>query len=126
MVALEPAQRLRELPHRDSSIAPVRADLRHQEDVIPPVDERFSHALFALPLVVFPSVVHERDAGVDRGVHDADRFALRSNQPQMIPAQPERADSLGRPAERALGNLATGCARSGCAPSLLRRHRRGP
>src|SRR5436309_1460958 len=68
----------------------MRADLSHQEDAIAPIADRLAHDLLGLAVVVFPRVVHERDAGVNRGVHDSDAFARRCGFGDVITAQANR------------------------------------
>jgi hypothetical protein len=47
-------------------------DLGHQEYPVPiAVLERLAHPELALALVVVPAIVHEGDAAIDRGAHDA-------------------------------------------------------
>ena len=57
VVGPQTPQRLLELAHGDRRIAAVRADLRHQEDRVPPVGDGAPHAALALPFVVLPGVV---------------------------------------------------------------------
>ena len=90
IVGLEAAQRFLELPHRDPRVASVRADLGHEEHAIAAIGDGAAHPDFALVLVVFPGVVHERDAGVDRGVDDLDALAEPRDPAEMVAAEPER------------------------------------
>src|SRR6185503_12108789 len=104
VIGLQPAQRLFELPHRLAPVAAVRTHLRHQEDLVPAAGERLAHDFLRLAVVVFPRVVHERDAGVDRGPDDADAFALGCFR-DVIAAESERRDEDARRAKRPTWNL---------------------
>ena len=73
MVGLQSAQRILELAHRDFGATSVRADLRHQKDLVAPADERLAHALFTQSRVVVPGVVHERDAAIHCGLDESGR-----------------------------------------------------
>jgi hypothetical protein len=64
-----------ELPHRFPSSAAVRAQLRHHERFLAATVEPLAHQLFAAAVVIFPGVVHEGDAGVERGMDEAYGFA---------------------------------------------------
>src|SRR5687768_4759772 len=106
VVGLQTTQRVLELAHPDLRVAPMRAHLRHQEDPIPTTDERLAHALLALPVVVFPGVIHEGDPRVDGLMDDAGRFLLRGYGPEVIAAESNGRDVLSRAAkgaERYLG-----------------------
>ena len=72
---LEALERLVELGSRGLLGAPV--DLRHQEGLLSiAVSQGLAHALFALAAVVVPTVVHERDARIERAADDADAVVL--------------------------------------------------
>jgi hypothetical protein len=66
--------------------------------------ERLPHPLFAFAVMVFPRIVHERDAGVDRLVHNANRLGLRVDESEMIAAEPDDGDVRAGVAERAAGD----------------------
>lgn len=74
VIGFKATQRIFKLFHRNLFVALVCADLRHQEYFVASPDESLAHVLFALTLVVLPSVVHEVDAGVSRFLNDAKRF----------------------------------------------------
>ena len=46
----------------------------------------------ALAVMVFPRIVHEGDARIDRFVDDADRLGLRVDEPEVIAAEPDDGD----------------------------------
>src|SRR6185295_16372045 len=81
------------------------ADLGHQEHAIPAVRERFAHDVFRRAVVVLPRVVHERDAGVDRRVRDADAFALGACHRQVIAAETEGRHAYAGRTKGTLWNL---------------------
>ena len=85
-ICAQPAQRIFQHPHRDPTISAVRADLRHQKDAIAAADESAPHPLFGTAIVVFPGVVEEVDAGVDRFVRDALRLFVGRRRRQRIAA----------------------------------------
>ena len=92
VVGLQSPQRLFELAQRRPSVAPVRADLRHQENFFAPPTERLAHQLLAVAFVVLPRVVHEGEARVNRLVRDADGLALRLRHAEVVAAERERRD----------------------------------
>jgi len=94
VVGLQPPQRLLELPHRSPGIAAVRADLGHQEHAVATILDRLPHPHLALAVVILPRVVEERDAGIDRGVHDLDGFAFGADLADVVPAERQRRDEL--------------------------------
>ena len=75
MIGLEPAQRFLELLHRDFRVAPVRADLRHEEHALAAIGNRAPHPRFAFVFVILPRIVQERDARIDGRVDDTGRLA---------------------------------------------------
>src|SRR5438034_809617 len=86
-------------------VAAVRAHLRHEEHAVAAILQRASHSFLALPVVVFPRVVHEGDASVDRFVHDPRRFALGLHLPEVKAAQRHDGDLLIEVSpERSRGN----------------------
>ncbi len=105
IVGLQAPQRVFELPHRDLGVAPVRADLRHEEDLVATIDDRPAHALLAEPVVVVPGVVEEGDARADGGVHQAHGRLVRLRHAQVPAAQTDARHALSGAAERAHGNF---------------------
>src|SRR5271169_6893278 len=72
-VRLQTLQGFDDLPGRGSLRAPV--ELRHEENALSvAIAESLAHPALALPIVVVPAVIHERDPPVDRAADDADRF----------------------------------------------------
>ena len=105
VVGLEPLERLLELAHRHARVAPVGADLGHQEDTLAPIRDGAAHADLALVFVIFPGVVHERDAGIDRGVDEAGSLADRLDIAEVIATEPEcRNRHICMTAERTQGD----------------------
>ena len=92
----------------DFRVAAVRADLRHEEHLATAAGERLAHAHFTLALVILPRVVHERDAGVDRRMDDADRFTLGPDGDEMKSAEPQRGDEFAGSPERSARDV-DGC-----------------
>jgi len=66
VIGPEPSKRLLEHAEGELAAAPVRADLRHQENLVAPPLERLAQPVLGLAVVVLPAVVEERDAGIDR------------------------------------------------------------
>ncbi len=104
-VGLQTAERLFELTHRLAPPAAVRAQLRHQEHVVAPIGDGLAHQRLRSTIVIFPGVVHERDAGIDGGVHETDGFALALERAEVVPAETERRHVRSRVAERAQRNV---------------------
>ena len=106
VVRPEPTQRLLEHAHRRLRVAPVRADLGHEEDLLPPaVGERFPHARLAQAVVVLPRVVHERDARVHGAMQQRGRLALGADPAEMVSAESERGHGLAGATKGSTGNL---------------------
>src|SRR5437867_8496910 len=101
-IGLQSPQRFVELPRRLSLRAPV--DLRHQEHLVTvSVAQRLPRADLALPLVVVPRVVHEVDAAIDGGAHDAKRELLvYGRQSEMPAADADWRYSFSRLSEKAI------------------------
>lgn len=77
VVGLEAAQGFIELFERGFFRATV--DFGHEENLVAvAIAQRFAHAGFAdaVAVVVIPAVVHEGEAAVDGGAHDADAFGF--------------------------------------------------
>jgi hypothetical protein len=105
VVGAEAAEGLLELSHRRLRVATVRAHFRHEKDALaPPLRQRFPHALLAFAVVVFPRVVHERDAGVDRLMDNASGLGLRVDDSEVIAAESEDGDVGAGAAEGASGD----------------------
>jgi hypothetical protein len=77
---------------------------RHQEDPVAAPFQRLAHEAFALAVVILPGVVHEGDAGVDGGVHDADGGPPRLDLAEVVPAKAERRHLHAGGAQRAHRN----------------------
>jgi hypothetical protein len=84
----------------------VRADLRHQEDIVATVYDRFADDLFAPAVVVFPGIVDERDARIDRGVHDLDRLTLIAHEAEVVASKRERTYLLSCATKRSTRDFA--------------------
>jgi hypothetical protein len=86
MIRLQPPQALVEHLHRQRRIAPMRTNLRHQEDLVATPLKPFAQPVLRLPPVVLPAVVEKRDAPVHSAMDNLDRrlFILRGT--QMMPA----------------------------------------
>ncbi len=82
VIDLQPAQRFIHLARCRFLGASIY--LGHQKRPLPvAVPQRFPHADLALPLVVIPRIVHEREAAVDRCPHDANALVLILYFPDM-------------------------------------------
>src|SRR5262245_30216371 len=82
----------------------MRADLGHQEDAIASIRDRPPHSPLAFAVVVFPGVVEEVDAGVQRLVNDSDRGRGRSGLAEVIAAESHDGHRIRCPSERPAGN----------------------
>jgi hypothetical protein len=118
MVGLQPPERVFELAHRDLRIPSVGADLGHQEHAIATISDRGAHPDLAFVLVVFPRVVEESHARVNRSVHHANALAGGLDAAQVIPAKREcRNGHVGVAPERTKRNH--GAARSKLEAALV-------
>ena len=104
IIGAQASQRLLELAHRHLRVAPMRADLRHQEHLVAPVFNCAAHPLFAVAVVVFPRVVQEIHARVERRVHDAHRLSNGVRHPQVISAETDDGYEVGIASERTTGD----------------------
>ncbi len=93
-VGLEPAKGFVQLPLRFPPGAAV--DFGHEEYLVPvSVAERLPHAHFADTTVVVPGVVHEVDAVVHGGMHDADsELFVEHGQSQVPPPDTDGGNLL--------------------------------
>ena len=106
IVGAQAPQRVFELAHRDSGVAAVRADLRHQEHTVTAVRDRLGPCAVSLEtIVVVPGVVHERDAGIDRSMGEPHRGAVGIRHPEVPAAEAEARDAFTRSAERPGGDI---------------------
>ncbi len=86
MVRLQTAQRFLQHAQAERLIAPVRADLGHQEHALANALQPAPHPFFALAAVVFPTIVEGCDAAVYRFAHQAHRSRLIFGIPQVVSA----------------------------------------
>ena len=86
------------------------AVLGHEEDPLsPPVHgEGPAHELLGAPVVVVPRVVEEGDALIQGGVHEADRFQVVLDGPDVPASDPDNRDPLAGAAQEARGNARGG------------------
>src|ERR1700722_12048103 len=101
MIGLESAQRFFEHPHRQRLIAPVRANLRHQENLVALSFEARAHPDFAFPAMIFPAIVEEIDPAVDRLRNQADGRLLVFGIAQMVPSESQSRNADACFSERA-------------------------
>ena len=87
----------------------MRANLAHQERLRAPPFESFAHPFFTASIVIFPGVVHEVHAGVQRLMHDANGFRLRPTTPKLLPPKPssETATPLRPKGRRGISPVGT-------------------
>jgi hypothetical protein len=65
----------------------------HEEDLVAPAPgEGLAHDLLALAVVVLPRVVHERDAGIHRLLHEAHGFPHAVHRTEVVAAQADDGD----------------------------------
>jgi glyoxylase-like metal-dependent hydrolase (beta-lactamase superfamily II) len=108
VVRAQPPERVLELAHGDLAVAPVRADLRHQERLLATAGEGLAHSLFAHAVVVVPRVVEERDARVDGLVHQADGVGVGLRHDHVPAAHAENRHAHAGAAERTGRNVGGG------------------
>ena len=90
MIRLQPRQRLLEHLHRQAAIAPMRADLRHQKNLVALPLQRRAHPSFGFSAVIFPAVIEKGHASIDRPMHNVDRGFLVRCLADVMPTQPQR------------------------------------
>src|SRR5689334_10853767 len=84
----------------------MRAHLRHQEDLVPTTLERPAQQVFGLAVVILPTVVEERDAGVHGFVDEPDRVVDAGQIAEVVTADSERRHLDAGTAERPSWDLA--------------------
>ena len=82
--------------------------LRHQEDALALTFERFAHPDFGFAAMVFPTVVEERHASINRAIHNFLSRWLIFGIAQVMTAQAKRRDLYSSFAEPSKGNLCHG------------------
>ena len=70
----------------------MRADLRHQKELLALTLQAFAHPDFGFAAMVFPTVIEEVNAAVDRAVHNCLSRLLVLSIAQMMSAQAKRRD----------------------------------
>ena len=105
MVGLQTLERLVELAHGYRLVAAVRAHLGHEEDPVAPAFESLAHPVFTLAVVVFPGIIEEIHARVDRLVDDGDGFLQGRGTAQAVAADADDGKRLLGPAERFMRDL---------------------
>src|SRR3954464_14332560 len=92
MVGLQSAERLLKHLHRQIFVSTMRTNLGHEEDAVAPPFQRSTHPDFGFAAMIFPAVVEEIHARVDRAVHDSVRRRLILSVAKVMSAQAERGD----------------------------------
>ncbi len=82
----------------------MRADLRHQKHLAAPVFDGAPPPLLAGAVVVFPRVVEEVDARIERRVHEAHGLGNRLRNADVISAETDDGDEVWMTSERAARN----------------------
>jgi hypothetical protein len=103
VIGPQPAQRLVQHAHREGGVAPVRAHLGHQQDLLPTSRRREGppHPVLAATVVVLPAVVEEGDAAVDGFADDAVRLGEAGRVAEVVSADGEGRDLHAGLAQRA-------------------------
>ena len=104
MICLEAVQGLFEHAEREVFVAAVRADLRHQENLIALATEGSAHPVLGFTAMVFPAVVKEIDSAIDRLMDEASGGGLVFRITQMMATKAERGYLKAGPAETPPGN----------------------
>ena len=104
VVGLQPPQRLLEHLHRPLAPparqrVPVRANLRHQENLVPRPLERMPHPLLRAPAVVVPGILEKIHPAFDRPLRDPPGLFNALRRAKRLPADAEHADHFVMPAE---------------------------
>ena len=105
MVRLKALQRLVKLLHGHVLAAAVRADFRHEKDLVALALERGAHPFLAAALVIFPGVVEKVHAGVDGFVRDLDGVVLGRRVAEAETADADDRHFFSGFAERLLGDF---------------------
>src|SRR5579884_4089175 len=87
VIGFQAAQRFFELLHGDFFIPAVGAHFGHEHHVVALALERVSDPFFALAVVIFPGVVEEVDAGIERAIDDLFRRVLVFGGSDVIAAE---------------------------------------
>ena len=90
MICLEAVQGLFEHAECEVLVAAVCADLRHEENLIALAAERGAHPVLGFTAMVFPAVVEEIDAAIDRLMDEAGGGGLVFRVAQMMAAKAQR------------------------------------
>ena len=115
MVGLQPSQGFFQHGHGQGCTAPMRADLGHQEDLVPTALETAPEPILCPAVPVLPTVVEKRDSRVDRLMDQLDRKVDGLGVAQMVATHSECGNLYVRPSERPLRNL------TGTRPAIWRR-----
>ena len=86
------------------------AELRRQDDPVPPPAERLTEERLALPVAVALGRVEERDADLERRVDDRARPASSTRRPKLLQPRPTTETSSVEEADKETGG--DGVARS--------------
>src|ERR1700676_611839 len=86
MISLQASQRFFKLAHGDILVASMRTDLRHHDGAVPPALECATQPLLAQALMIFPGIVEEVHAGIQRLIYDLGGFSLAVHRAQVISA----------------------------------------
>jgi hypothetical protein len=76
-----------------------------RKDLIAPASERLAHQLFAAAIVIFPGVVHKRDALINGLLHQPDGLAIIFNLTDMIAAEADGGNLHASATQRAQRNF---------------------
>src|SRR5207248_1121767 len=71
MIGAQTAQRLVEHLQGEGGAPAMRADFRHEKDLVAAASKRPPHPLLGLAGVVFPAIVEKPDAGIDGAMNKA-------------------------------------------------------
>ena len=106
VIGLQPPQRLLEHRKGEPPAPAVRADLGHEDDLVPPTPECPPEQVFRLAVVIFPGVVEEGDAGIHRLVDEADRLVRGGEIAEVVTAHTQGRHLGARTTQRSPGDIA--------------------
>ncbi len=106
MIGLQTAERFVQHAHGDVLIAPMRADLGHQDHLVAFPLERVAEPHFTFAVVIIPGVVEEVDSGIDRFGNDAVGDVIAFRAAQMVSADADGGNAQTGFSQRTLRDLA--------------------
>src|SRR6202020_2014985 len=94
--------------HGDILIAPMRTHLRHHHRAVPLALECATQPFLAQALMIFPGVIEEVDAGIQRLIDNLRRLRIAVRGAQVVSATSQRRNFQTSASQRSLGYLCAG------------------